>query len=235
MRDTFTELVKWKFVSIVVETPLKECLDCIKTYRNNGGLLAETDTSNNTLILLFLCSKLFPLKNNNESELEEIMELLEVNKGIVNIKNSSGLTPMLKAAYLGSYKCITMLWRKGAKLNSRDSSGNTPLHAVLSKGTQYILGNITKVTHVTFLAHLSWKLKWAFLITCRPSSVCLSVRLSVCPSVCLSVRPSVNFSYFHLLLQNHWANFNQTWHKASLGEGDSSLFKWSAPPFSKGR
>ena len=28
------------------------------------------------------------------------------------------------------------------------------------------------------LAHLSWKLKWAFLITCRPSSVlCLSVRL----------------------------------------------------------
>ena len=29
----------------------------------------------------------------------------------------------------------------------------------------------------------------------------------------------------NLLLQNHWANFNQTWHKASLGEGDSSLFK----------
>ena len=31
-----------------------------------------------------------------------------------------------------------------------------------------------------FLAHLSWKLKWAFLITCRPASVY--------PSVCLSVR-----------------------------------------------
>ena len=44
------------------------------------------------------------------------------------------------------------------------------------------------------------------------SGVCLSVR----PSVCLSV----NFSHFHLLLQNHWANFNQTWHKVSLGEGD---------------
>ena len=25
---------------------------------------------------------------------------------------------------------------------------------------------------------------------------------------------------------NHWANFSQTWHKASLGEGNSSLFKW---------
>ena len=32
------------------------------------------------------------------------------------------------------------------------------------------------------------------------------------------------------------ANINQTWHKAStfLGEGDSSLFKWRATPFSKG-
>ena len=51
----------------------------------------------------------------------------------------------------------------------------------------------------------------------------------------LSVRLSVNFSHFHLLLQNHWANFNQTWHKASLGEVDSSLYKRRAPPFSKGR
>ena len=41
------------------------------------------------------------------------------------------------------------------------------------------------------------------------------------PSVC----SSVNFSHFHLLLKNHWANFNQTWHKASLGDRDSSLFK----------
>ena len=44
-----------------------------------------------------------------------------------------------------------------------------------------------------------------------------------------------NFSHFHLLLQNHWANFNQTWHKTFLGDGDSSLFKWRTPPFSKGR
>ena len=34
----------------------------------------------------------------------------------------------------------------------------------------------------------------------------------------------VNFSNFHLLLQNHWAIFNQTLHKAPLGEGDSSFF-----------
>ena len=47
----------------------------------------------------------------------------------------------------------------------------------------------------------------------------------VCLSVRLSFRPSVNFSHFHLILQNHWANFNQTWHKSSFGEGDLSFFK----------
>ena len=36
------------------------------------------------------------------------------------------------------------------------------------------------------------------------------------------------------LLKNHWANFNQTWHTAFLGKVDLSLFKWRAPPFSKG-
>ena len=33
--------------------------------------------------------------------------------------------------------------------------------------------------------------------------------------ICPSVRLSVNFSHFHLLRRNHWANFN-LWHKASL-------------------
>ena len=43
------------------------------------------------------------------------------------------------------------------------------------------------------------------------------------------------FTFSHLLPQNHWANFNQTWHKASLCKGDSSLFKWRALLFVKGR
>ena len=30
-------------------------------------------------------------------------------------------------------------------------------------------------------------------------------------------------------IRNHWTNFNQTWHKASLGERDSNLFKWKIP------
>ena len=56
------------------------------------------------------------------------------------------------------------------------------------------------------------------------------------PVVC---RPSIyhsgNFSHFYLVLKNHQANFNQTWHKASLGEEDLSLFKWRTLLFSKGR
>ena len=36
------------------------------------------------------------------------------------------------------------------------------------------------------------------------------------------------------LRQNHWANFNQTWHDASLGEGDFTLFKWRTVSFPKG-
>ena len=42
-------------------------------------------------------------------------------------------------------------------------------------------------------------------------------------------------NFKNLILKNHLANFNQTWHKAFLGEGDSSLFKWRNPPFSKVR
>ena len=72
-----------------------------------------------------------------------------------------------------------------------------------------------------FLAHLSQRLKWAFLINICPLSVFVVV--------------VINFSHFHLLLQNQWANFNQTWHKSSLCEDDSSLFKWRATPFSKRR
>jgi hypothetical protein len=60
-----------------------------------------------------------------------------------------------------------------------------------------------------FLAHLSWKLKQVFLI-------------ARCLSVC-------KLLHFCLLLQNHWANFKQAWHKLSFRGGDSKLFKWRSP------
>ena len=75
----------------------------------------------------------------------------------------------------------------------------------------------------TFLAHLGLRLKWAILIKICPLSVVVVALIVVV----------VNFSHFHLL-RNHWANFYLIRHKASLGEGDSRLFKWRTPPFCKG-
>jgi len=37
---------------------------------------------------------------------------------------------------------------------------------------------------------------------------------------------SVNFSYFHLLLWNHWTDLDQTWQKCSLGGLPSDLLFW---------
>ena len=82
-----------------------------------------------------------------------------------------------------------------------------------------------------FYVHLnifkSWYKATVFSSPELKAQVSFSDHLSsvVCPSVCLC-----KFSHFHLLLQNHWANFNQTWHKVSEGEGDSRLFKWRPRP-----
>ena len=51
----------------------------------------------------------------------------------------------------------------------------------------------------------------------------------------LSVCPFVYKLFTNHFLQNHWSSFNQTLHKTFFGKGDSSLFKWRAIPFSKGR
>ena len=86
-----------------------------------------------------------------------------------------------------------------------------------------------------FYVHLnifkSWYKATVFSSPELKAQVSFSDHLSsvVCPSVCLC-----KFSHFHLLLQNHWANFNQTWHKVSEGEGDSRLFKWRPRPSQRG-
>ena len=73
---------------------------------------------------------------------------------------------------------------------------------------------------------------WVFLITCRPSSVYLSVRrLSICPSVCPSVCKLFTFSSSS---PEPLSQFQPNLVKGSLGEGDSSLFKWRTRPFPRG-
>lgn len=66
------------------------------------------------------------------------------------------------------------------------------------------------------------RLRWTFLI-----KICLLSGLSVVVFVI--------FSHFHLLFRKHWADFNITWHKASRGEKNSSLFKWKVVFVVKGR
>lgn len=59
---------------------------------------------------------------------------------------------------------------------------------------------------------------------------CLSALSLVSVGVVVVV---VNFSHFNLFLQNHWANFNQTCHKVSVGERKFSL-KEAPHLFSRG-
>ena len=69
------------------------------------------------------------------------------------------------------------------------------------------------------LAHLSRRLKWALSI----------VRRHRCCRCCRQLFTFSSSSPEPL-------GFNETWHKASLGgEGDSNLFRWRAPSFSKWR
>ena len=49
----------------------------------------------------------------------------------------------------------------------------------------------------------------------------------------MNLRKFSNKSKKNLFLQNHRVNLNQTWRKAFLGEGDSSVYKGRAPLFFK--
>ena len=64
-------------------------------------------------------------------------------------------------------------------------------------------------------------------VVCHPS-IHLFILLSVHMSVC-------KLFTFSSSSQEPIGQFNQTWHKAFVGKGDSSLFKCRATPFSRGR
>ena len=84
-----------------------------------------------------------------------------------------------------------------------------------------------------FAAHITvegWQLH---LEKAFPSWKTSTEKLLVCVGVVVVV--VVNFSNFPLLLQTHWINFNQIWHKVFLVRDNSSLFKWRALSFSQGR
>ena len=91
---------------------------------------------------------------------------------------------------------------------------------------QYTCVQWMSLVHVVFLAHLSRRLEWAIAVRFRPSSVVRRASCVVRRASSVVRRPSsVNFLHFHLLLENAWLDFNQTWQESSLGVGDSKLFK----------
>ena len=81
------------------------------------------------------------------------------------------------------------------------------IHEIYQSSPSELLGQFYNTYNHNF-ADLNWFFRWAMW-------------------------PMGLLSHFHLLLQKHRVNFEQTWHKASLVEEGSSLFNLRAPPFSK--
>ena len=78
------------------------------------------------------------------------------------------------------------------------------------------------------------KLPFLFKFFCFSFKIRFSlVLLSSLLSYLLWNSKNILVKFKNFLPQNHRANFNQSWHKASLGE-NSSLFKWCATPFPRG-
>ena len=152
-------------------------------------------------------------------------------KVIINFENesiSSNVLSMILLLYVqlsGFWRTIPGIkWFASCKLKQfRHSFCQRFPHTRFLSILVYLFRIILDIK-VVFLAYLSRSLKWVFLI-----------KTFLCPSLLLLfvfvVVIVVNFPHFHLLLQNHWANFNQTLQNAFLGEGDSILFKWRAPSF----
>lgn len=101
-----------------------------------------------------------------------------------------------------------------SKLFALNNNDNKPLKDKLIKTWIYLLHQNLflryNLNQINVSAHLSWKLKWTFVITSCPVSV--FVYPSIRPSVCQNI-----FSYFWLLLRAQ-ANVNHTWYKAYLSK-----------------
>jgi ankyrin repeat protein len=64
----------------------------------------------------------------------EVKRLIHNGEDIHCPEEEEGMTPLHVAAYLGRLEIVQILINAGAELNSRDSSGDTPLHAVCITG-----------------------------------------------------------------------------------------------------
>ena len=117
------------------------------------------------------------------------------------------ITVLKYQRYLGS-------GRKRGRRRGLPFSNPRPISLIFQDSNHVFYIRTLMVNHF-LLVRLSRGLNWAFLI-----EICL-----------FSVVVVVKYWHFCFHLQNHWANFNPTWHKASFVEGDSDLFKRKTIPF----
>lgn len=103
-------------------------MDCVSSYRDHGGSFTELEENENTLLMLVFSSRFELSLDDERSNLNTLIDMLATNRKIGHRKNSSGLTPIMKAASIKAFQCIKKLWERGAKVNAKDKEGNSPLH-----------------------------------------------------------------------------------------------------------
>ena len=127
--------------------------------------------------------------------------IININFALEIAYKSNGVDIIKKIIMMSKGRSILIIWKGNILISKYLIHYNA---AIITQFQEFLY---TMLWFKKFLDHLSRRLKWDFLI-------------KICPlSVVVVVVVVVNFSHFHFLLQNHWANFNQTWHKASLSKG----------------
>ncbi|QEN06050.1 hypothetical protein EW093_15585 [Thiospirochaeta perfilievii] len=133
------------------------------TVRNKAGNtpLTEAVNKNNKSIALLLLEKdaeIYAKNDKGESPLtlgikkgEVVLEWL-MNNNNINFKNNDGDTPLIIAIReKADSKIIEFLIKKGAKVDTRNKSGSTPLHEAIMVGNSDII-NLLNVNKADFFA-----------------------------------------------------------------------------------
>lgn len=77
-------------------------------------------------------------------DLEEIKQILEKNRDILNTSNRSGLTPLQLALVLNNFSAANLLVNKGAEVNFIDRAMQTPLHLAVLSGQYGLVKNLVE-------------------------------------------------------------------------------------------
>ena len=99
-----------------------------------------------------------------------------------------------------------------------EDGGLCPLPPTNFQGGEHNITNVPSPPPPDFEGLYDYSLKLRTLF----SSPEPKAQVSYCRPFSSVGASSVNFLHFHLLLENAWLDFNQTWQESSLGVGDSN-------------